>query len=425
MSTLPEAVGGRAERACDDDLDSPLPRPHAALSVVAVGPAEPSARAAGLRAYARTLRWPLGVYAVTRVLYLAIALINIPVQHWALTWQLSNWDGVWYINLATHGYPTVVSHGQTTLGFFPLYAIAMWLVGHALFMSYALAGVLISIVTGAVATVLVQRLATGWWGEDVGRRSVLLFCLFPGSIVFSMVYTEGLMIALAAGTILALERRRWLLAGILSAFATAIGPVALAIIPACAIASALEFRRVGWRDRSARRSLLAPLLAPLGLIAFGVFLWQWTGTPLASYAAQRYGWQETSSFLALYQTAHHFLYSSIHFFNHPSWNHPGINANYPVGLIGGIVLFLGVVQLYRLRPWISAPAVVWTLFIGLFTVTSANVPPNPRMLICAFPAVIVYARWLRGRAFNWLLVGCFGLVLLMSYVSFVGTGLRP
>lgn len=425
MSTLPEAVGGRAERAYDDDLESSQPRPPAPLSVVAAEPAPASPRAERLRAFARTLRWPLGVYATTRILYLVIALANVPLQHWSLTSQLSNWDGTWYIGLTSHGYPTVISHAQTTLGFFPLYAMAMWTVGHTLFISYAMAGVLISIVTGFIATVLVQRLATGWWGEDAGRRSVLLFCLFPGSIVFSMVYTEGLLLALAAGAILALERRRWLLAGVLSAFATAIGPIAIAIIPACAIASALEFRRVGWRAASARRSLAAPLLAPVGLVAFGVFLWLWTGSPLASYTAQRYGWRESSSFLALYETAHHFVYQALHFIRYHDLTHPGINANYPVGLIGAVVLAGGLFLLYRIRPWISAPAVVWTLFIGLLTVTSANVPPNPRMLICAFPAVIVYARWLRGRAFTWLLVGCTALIVLMSYVSFVGTGLRP
>jgi hypothetical protein len=339
--------------------------------------------------------------------------------------QLSNWDGGWYLGLAAHGYPTVVSHGQTTLGFFPLYSLAMWVVGHAFFISFAMAGVLISLVTGFITTVLVQRLATGWWGEDAGRRSVLLFCLFPGSIVFSMVYTEGPMLALAAGAILALERRRWLLAGLLSGFATALGPVAIAIIPACAAASALEFGRVGWRAPSARRSLLAPLLAPLGLIAFGAFLWLWTGSPLASYTAQRYGWKESSSPFALYQTAHHFYYQVLHFFQQQNLHHPGINLNYPAGLIGGVVLAGGLILLYRIRPWISAPAIVWTLFIGLLTVTSANVPPNPRMLICAFPAIIVYARWLKGRAFTWVLLGSTVLLVAMSYVSFVGTGLRP
>ena len=58
--------------------------------------------------------------------------------------------------------------------------------------------------------------------------------------------------------LIALERHRWLLAGVLAGFATAIGPDAIAIIPACAVAALLELRRCGWRDRDAWRSLIAP-----------------------------------------------------------------------------------------------------------------------------------------------------------------------
>ena len=61
------------------------------------------------------------------------------------------------------------------------------------------AGILISTVGGFVTTVLVQRMSTEWWDEAAGRRAVLLFCLFPGSVIFSMVYAEGIAIPLAAG----------------------------------------------------------------------------------------------------------------------------------------------------------------------------------------------------------------------------------
>ena len=77
-----------------------------------------------------------------------------------------------------------------------------------------LSGVIISGAGGLVTAVLVQRLAKGWWGEAAGRRAVAIFCLFPGSVVFSMAYAEGLMLPLVAACILALQKRRWLLAGI-------------------------------------------------------------------------------------------------------------------------------------------------------------------------------------------------------------------
>ena len=63
------------------------------------------------------------------------------------------------------------------------------------------------------------------------------------------------------------EQRRWLLAGVLAGFSTAVGPVAVAIIPACAAAAGLELWRHGWRDRSARRALIA-LTVMVALPAF-------------------------------------------------------------------------------------------------------------------------------------------------------------
>jgi hypothetical protein len=57
--------------------------------------------------------------------------------------------------------------------------------------------------------------------------------------------------------------------------------------------------------------------------------------------------------------------------------------------------------------------------------TSEYVPPMPRLLITAFPAVIVLARYLRGRAFTALLL-VNGIALAgLSALTFVGTTLRP
>ncbi|MFL5831308.1 MAG: mannosyltransferase family protein [Solirubrobacteraceae bacterium] len=423
MYSLPEALGTRP--GVETHPDATQPKPQEELFRPAPQPAARPTRWTGAertRAALAQLRWPLTVYLTSRLIYLVISVGDVLYKGWSLPAQASNWDGVWYLALAQYGYPSHVSHLQTTLGFFPLYPLLVWLVAHVLFCGYVLAGVLISLVGGFITTVLVQRMAAGWWGERAGRRAALFFCLFPGSIVFSMVYSEGLMLPLSAGALYALERRRWVLAGLLAACATAVGPVAFAIIPACVVAAFLELRRHGWRDRSARRSLLAPALAPLGAMGFGVFLWLWTGSPFASYTAQRYGWDERSTPLALWHTAKHLWHQIVHFHGLP---HPGLNLNYVSGLVGAAFLGWALVLIRRQRPRIPAPALWWTLGITVLLVTSENVPPNPRMLICAFPALMVVAYELRGRAYRRLIAISTGLLVVMSVVSFVGTGLRP
>ena len=314
----------------------------------------------------RQLRWTLGIYLGSRVLLLVVALVDLPLFHRSLTSELGNWDGFWYVKLATQGYPRSIPHVYSTLGFFPLYSMVMWLVAHVLFCSYVIAGVLISGVGGLVATVLVQRLCTNWWGEANGRRAVLFFCFFPGSVVFSMVYSEGLLIPLAAGCLIALQRRRWLLAGVLAGFATAIGPDAVAIIAVCAVAALLELRRRGWRDRDAWRSLIAPALSPVGLCAFGAFLWIWNGTPFACFDAQHYAWGEKTDALALVNQAKT-LFDEIRF---PHFDYHAINLNLVAGTLGAILLVIGVVLMLKKAYRPPATAITWSLGIGFLAVTS-------------------------------------------------------
>ena len=248
-------------------------------------------------------RFAIAVYLATRALLLLVALVNGSLRHHAFTHELAQWDGLWYREVANHGYPDHVVHLQSTLGFFPLYPMVVWLVSHAFvvpiahwqILSTTVAGVIVSGVGGLVAAVLVGRLAAGWWGEQAARRAVLLFCLFPGSVVFSMVYAEGIMIPLAVGCLLALQKKRWLLAGALAGLATATEPQALALVLACAVSAALELRR----NRRALRALLAPALSVVGAGAFAAFLWAWTGTPFASLIAQRDGWNERTDVLAI------------------------------------------------------------------------------------------------------------------------------
>jgi hypothetical protein len=384
------------------------------------------------------IRWPLTVYLATRAVLLVVVIVDSLWHGWSLTSEVTNWDGVWYDALAHYGYPHFAVETQTTLGFLPLYPMAMLGLSHISPLSNADSGLLISLVGGFIATLLVGQLARRWWDEAASRRVIVFFCVFPGSIVFSMAYSEGLLLPLAAGCLLAMEYRRWFLAGVLAACCTAISPVAVAIIPACAAAAARELylrgrsdvdgRAVigpvlrGLRDREGRRSLWAPLLAPLGLIAFGIYLWAWTGTPFASYNAQRVGWNEKSSPWAVINT---FRRAISEFANWHNWHHPGINLNYDSGSLGTIFLLCALWLLWRQRHRVSAAAIGWTLWVALLTLTSWATPDNPRMLLCAFPALMVVAQRLRGRAFRWL-IGCSTVLLIvMSALTYYGTSLRP
>jgi hypothetical protein len=402
-------------------------------------------------AIAERLRYPLAVYLLSRVLYLVVALVDIPLRKGRLGPELRNWDGRWYVQLAQSGYPhslpTVYGrHGWSTLGFQPLYSMLMWLGGTLLPRGVETSGLLISFVCGAIATVELSVLAGRWWGRDASRRGVLFFCFFPGTIVFSMVYTEGLTLALIGGALLCLEDRRWVLAGLLGGVATAVEPVALAIIPACAAVSLRELWRLGWRDLEARRSLWAPILSPLGGLAVGIFLWAWAGTPLATFKAQRIAWGEHSSILAVYIQTRTFVMEFVHWHG---WGN--VNLNLPAGFLGAFFLVWALSELWKLRRGlpigtstastefadrtvggvslqgrgVSIGALVWTTCVAALALTSDKTPPNPRMLVCAFPVLFAFAAPRTGRSQRILMGITLVLLVAMSIGTFEGGGLRP
>jgi len=379
------------------------------------------------------IRHPLAIYAASRLLYLLLALVDAAVQNANLGRVFSNWDGKWYVLTAQHWYwyphyslhSTTVAKHYTTLGFLPLFPMIEWLLRQITQLPLIYSGLTLSLVTGAVATLLVIELARQWWGEAAARRALLFWCFFPGTVVFSMVYTEGLLISLVAGCLMLLGAKRWVSAGLLAGLATAVAPVALAIVPACAVASALEIRRRGWADGKARRSLLAPILSPVGVVAFGIFLWFLTGTPLASFHAQHGAWQETTTPLAIPHTVGSLIHE-LFVRGLPQHKGPGgIDLNGVLALLGTAFLLYGFWRLWKVRQTIPIPVWVWTIFAALLALTSAKTPPNPRLLICMFPVVLIVGSQPSGRAQRWLLAADIACLLVMSWFTYVGIWLRP
>jgi TRAP-type C4-dicarboxylate transport system permease large subunit len=142
---------------------------------------------------------------------------------------------------------------------------------------------------------------------------------------------------------------------------------------------------------------------------------------LATYLAQHHGWSETTTPLAMWNMA----VKLGHQISFSHFNEPTINLNLVIGLIGGVVLLIWLLLVWFDRREISPEAVLWTLAIAFLAYTSSNVPPLPRMLITAFPALMVVARYAQGRWFR-VIVWANGVLLAgLSLLTFYGFTLRP
>ncbi len=403
------------------------------------------------------LRYTLALYLASRLLYLVIAAVamlavdtlgshtglattlnwqGLPLSHSTLGSEMSNWDGEWYLRTAaTWYYHHVVraSGAYTTLGFMPLYPMAIWFVAHILPIGDLGAAIAIAMVAGGVGTLLAAKLAEEWWGEAAARRAITFWCFFPGTIVFSMVYSEGLTVALVAAAMLLLARRRWLWAGVAAGFATAVAPTDLVAVPMCLVAALLQWRRSGWSwrerhrrfgDREARRSLLAVILAPLGAIGFGIYLWFWTGSPLADYTAQHIEWSESTTPLAIPRVAKAFVHQL--FIQGAGPRGPaGIDLNGVLALLGTAFLLFALKLMWDHRASVPATAWVWSLGVAFLALTSAKTPPNPRILVDAFPLVLVVGMALGERAYRRAMRYNLLATVVLSPITYVGLWLRP
>lgn len=365
-------------------------------SNVGLGVAEPLPRPTVTHralAWLRSGGWPYAVYFASRLVLLLVALLDTVLAHRSLGEELSLYDGRWYLKLVDHGYPHQALTTKSTLGFLPLYPLVIR--GLSVITSSALAAaLLVAVAGGLLATILVQRLATHWWGEETARKAVLVFCLFPGAIVFSMAYSECLTLPMVLGCLLALRNGRWVTAGLLASVAGVVEPTALVLIPVCIGVSLRHIRARGWRDRTALGSLAAPVLAPLGVGVFAIYLWVRTGTPLASYRAQSEGWHQGGPISLLTEPeARRLLAHPVTVFGHL------LNLSLWNGLLGSVFFFFALIALVRVRRELSPGTMIWTCGLGAITLWSAMSLTNARMLLIAFPTVIVWARTLTNRQF--------------------------
>jgi len=233
----------------------------------------------------------VAVHLVSRAVCLAALAAAAAVTDRDLAALVTVFDGAWYQTVATDGYPRELplqadgTVAMNSTGFFPLYPLLARGVTAVTGLGFAAAAVLVSTVAGACAAALVALCVRHVHGPRVGLWTAALWSLQPTAFLLSLAYSEALFTALAAGTLLALLRGHWASAGLVAALATATRPtgVVLAVVAAgCAAVAVARHGQV--------RALLAPLLAPLGLLVHTLWLAQHTGRYDAYSVTQREGW---------------------------------------------------------------------------------------------------------------------------------------
>lgn len=192
----------------------------------------------------------------------------------------TRWDGGWYLSILGGSYADPTSPSPA---FYPLFPFIVHLAQLITFQAVDVLILGLAINTASLWLALAALLKIAeffappryrWW-------AVALFLASPAAIFMHMFYSEALFCAVAFWAYLFALRKQWAYMAILLAVASAARLPAILIIGLCG----LEFMRsYGWRLKDiANQNLLWFLLAPLGFVVYGLYLYSVRGDFLAMF----------------------------------------------------------------------------------------------------------------------------------------------
>ncbi|SDJ95084.1 glycosyltransferase family 39 protein [Streptomyces indicus] len=341
----------------------------------------PDRRTGRLPAALRHAAPALLVYAGVRALGLAVlALWCLGTGKSPHTLLTARWDSLWYVRVAEHGYgwQTTLPDGtvHSNLAFFPLLPWLERLVSALTPLSYADAGMVVAWLASLAAAWGIFLIADRMYGRRAGVCAVALWAVLPVGIVQSMAYSESLFTALAAWSLYAVLRERWVTAGLLAALAGLTRPVGMAVVAALWVAAVLWVVR---EKRAPWRPVLGALLAPLGAAGYVLWVGQRTGGGLFGYLDVQKQWGNGFDF----------GYAFVRFIADKFTSFPSALAG--AGLIVGVVL---VIWLYvtGVRQKQPVPLLVYTgIVVALALCASGYFGSKPRLLMPAFPLLLPLA----------------------------------
>src|SRR5580658_6083976 len=280
-----------------------MSRPGPAYSGPAAQPAAPDPVATDQDRTSPPYPLPLAgiaIFAIIRFLALAVLVFLLPrgkfrTLHYSLWHLIASWDGARYLTIAAQGYsyvPGDLRH-DVVFAWFPGYPAAIdglaWIPG----VGADRAALTVTIVAGLAAAWGLTRLGLALTGDR--RISLLMAALWavaPGSLVWTMLYSEALFCALAVWSLVALVERRWLTAAGLTILAGTVRSAAIALIAAVAVAALPPvIRAVRAREPIGAwwRPAAAVVTAPIGLVGY------WAYSAWATHHLGGFAWVEENA----------------------------------------------------------------------------------------------------------------------------------
>ena len=199
---------------------------------------------------------------------------------------LLSMDGQWFRLIARDGYDVPYVPGNwSEYPFFPLFpSLASLPMRFGASETVALTGV--AWLASLIAFAGLYRLASSHLSPTTARWAVWICALAPGALSLVIGYSDAVFLAGAVWALVAADSRRWVVAGLIAACATASRPNGALIVAALIVAVFLA--RAGWRA-----VLAVSVPSAVFLLGWMAYLDARTGDPFVFWAAKD-AWVELS-----------------------------------------------------------------------------------------------------------------------------------
>lgn len=345
--------------------------------------------------------WSVGAWAANRVAQAFGTLVWALTHHFPIVAVPSlitfasqvHDDSAWFEYIADRGYIV-----QDTV-FWPAYPMALRLVHFLSGWPLHFCGLLVSNVATVCGCYVLYRLFRSNTDERSARLAVSLWVLFPAAMYLTNEYTEAMFTAAFWGAILAVERRRWVLAGVFGALACLTRNTGVLVLIAWVpeVWSAFRERRIPWREITSAAGVVASVAGYCG------YLWVRWGDPLAfSHMEYIWGRQMMAPWITLWRG----ILAIPWLFSFPGYS----RLYYGVEYVSLAFMLISLPLVWRHCPrswfWITAAMVIVPLSAPGVSVSWMVTPPHRitdyffslfRFVVPMVPIFSAWARVLSGR----------------------------
>lgn len=307
------------------------------------------------------------------------------------------YDGQWYLHIAATGYhatalqAAALAGGHHDFAFYPGWPLLIRIVSLNALLPIDLTAVMLANFLFVLAAIAVYRLFADRFGDRAALWGILLLCFNPTAYVFSMAYTEGLFILIAALYFLSRYGRT---SPVLAAVSV------LTRVSGLAIAASAAVMFVVGRAPRVRLALICVAVAG-AFAAWWIYIWQLTGNFM--------GWLDGSASWSKYTSITAIARDLV------------LDTPAEVARLAFIVLMiLGCLLLLRRHLDLA----IYGLVAIAMTLIGAPAGSMPRHAMVAFPAFGAIAYRLGPRLSAALLV-CFVVAEVFFIMFAFGPGRQP